>query len=110
MVLLEVLIISGAVYYYKKHHKTNKARKLAFINNTPFVERDGSVTFPPGYPDLPSYAAATRADRDHKVQGHAPVVHREFYSDAPVSRNMAGRDEKAPLVAETREVVRDEKY
>ncbi|KAJ9658679.1 hypothetical protein H2198_003557 [Neophaeococcomyces mojaviensis] len=94
MVLLELIIIGGAVYYYKKHHKENKARKLAFAAGQPYRERDGSVTYPPAYPNLPPYPSSN----DHKVQFGEDS--REYYSDAP-----AAGLEKGEVIVETRETV-----
>ncbi|KAK5314923.1 hypothetical protein LTR70_006964 [Exophiala xenobiotica] len=102
MVLLEIIIIGGAVYYYKKQHKVNKARKAAFLAGHPFYERGGSVSYPPSYPGL----SPCHSSLSNKVQYGGP--REQTWSDAPVPVSV---NEKAPLVTETRDeiMVSDEK-
>lgn len=117
MVFLELIIIGGAVYYFKKHHKEkyvvripsgnnhlhshSKARKAALLSGQPFQNRNGTVIYPPAYPGLPDvppvYAQAGNFNMNNQVREQP----REYYSDVPANVR-ASADEKAPLMAQSR--------
>lgn len=90
--VLDLLIIGGAIYYYCKKNKENKAKRAAWAKGQPWVHKDGSVTYPPNYLGLPVYIPG-----DYKQQSPAPGQQR--------STEVVPAFEKTPLSVETREIV-----
>lgn len=122
--VLELILIGGVVYYYVRKnkvkyvslhptcsdsnlHRRSKLRKAAFLRGEPWVNKDGTITYPPNYPGLPPYtpgAANTNqpAMGDYKRQTPQPMSR-----SVPIETPEQYRDEKAPLVVETREMVNE---
>lgn len=131
--VLELIAIGGAVYYYARKNKQNKAKQAAFAAGQPWTNKDGTVTYPPNHNpnynhrDLPAYTPMAPnngfttgpppAMSDYKRQNpqpmwnpsrSVPVQGPEEYQER---QREEYRDEKAPLVQQTRDMMnRNEKY
>lgn len=122
--VLELIAIGGVVYYYVRKNKLkyvpstpslrnpplthpSKAKQAAFAAGQPWVNKDGTLTYPPNHPGLPPYtpkATNTPSMGDYKRQ--TPQSNVRSVS-VPIEGREEYRDEKAPLVVQTREAMND---